>query len=176
MNATHCIATHCNTLQHAATCCNTLQHTCNWFQQASEECNTLQHTATHCNTLQHTVTHWSTLKPTATHLQLVQTCLGRMQRSKQLKIASCLSFHTHTPPPLLCPSPHCPFYHPPSTSSVIQGVRIVVSFSIVPVAAGRFLKFSKVSSIVILYSTFITQLTYEKSVVLMDDFERHNAT
>ena len=60
----HHVATHCNTMQHAATYCRfsssstaatlPLQHTTTY-------CNTLQHTATHCNTLQHTERHCNTL-------------------------------------------------------------------------------------------------------------------
>ena len=64
--ATHCVATHCNTLQHTAwaklrtathlSAINTMKGL-GFRQHNTTHCNTLQHTATHCNTLQHTATH-----------------------------------------------------------------------------------------------------------------------
>jgi len=72
------IATHCNTMQHAATKpsqnietrqedainCNTLQHAaarCNMLQHSATRCTTLQHAATRCNTLHLTPRHESRL-------------------------------------------------------------------------------------------------------------------
>ena len=57
----HCTATHCNTLQHAATHCNTLQYDTvgNMLPPAAlmRAAIVLQLTATHCNTLQHAATY-----------------------------------------------------------------------------------------------------------------------
>jgi len=50
-----CIASQCNTLEHAVAHCNTLQH-------AATHGNTRQHTATHCNTLQQITHHYNTLQ------------------------------------------------------------------------------------------------------------------
>jgi len=63
------LATHCNTLQHAATRCNTLQHTAALFHRIcgyvyvlrNVVCNTTQHDTTQHNTTQH-----NTLQHTAT--------------------------------------------------------------------------------------------------------------
>ena len=74
------IATHCNTMQHAATKpsqnietrqedainCNTLQHAaarCNMLQHSATRCTTLQHAATRCNTLQHAAFNTTTRVP-----------------------------------------------------------------------------------------------------------------
>jgi len=81
------IATHCNTLQHAAdyTRATTLLGwergegilpfvlTFNTLQHAATHCNTLQHAATHttrCTTLYHTVTRCNTLQHAATRCRL----------------------------------------------------------------------------------------------------------
>jgi len=81
--ASHCNATHCNTMQHTATHCNTLQRTATLHlrliqpratnHELNDQIAANSHTAKHCKTLQHTATHCNTLQHTATlHLRWIQ--------------------------------------------------------------------------------------------------------
>jgi len=88
-----CIASQCNTLEHAVAHCNTLQH-------AATHGNTRQHTATHCNKLHITTTHCNamikTLKKTHVYISDETLRTVRMRHCNTLQHETLQHTSTHS--------------------------------------------------------------------------------